>query len=244
MKLSSIRNRIIAALFMFFVWWVLSLAYPPLIIPDISQVAEKIVQIVSDKDTVKEAGRTLIRLLAGLFFGMAAGGIAGYVCGVCKTCRELFKPVLGVLQVVPPVALLVLAIIWFGFNGKPAVVIAAVSVFPITAITVQEAILHIDRKLIEMGKVFKYTKKQQLFLITWPSIKPRFYSGLRIALGTASKTVVMGEVLTTSTGIGGQIVTARLNIEPETIIAWTVISVCMYYLLDAAVNLLFPSRRT
>jgi len=61
-------------------------------------------------------------------------------------------------------------------------------------------------------------------------------------LGTASKTVVMGEVLTTSSGIGGQIVNARLNIEPEAIIAWTVVSVCMYYVLEAAVALLFVPK--
>ena len=42
-------------------------------------------------------------------------------------------------------------------------------------------------------------------------------------MGMACKTVVMGEVLTTTSGIGGQIMTARLNIEPETVIAWTVI---------------------
>lgn len=40
----------------------------------------------------------------------------------------------------------------------------------------------------------------------------------------------MGEVLTTTTGIGGQIMTARLNIEPETVIAWTVIVVVIYYI--------------
>ena len=39
----------------------------------------------------------------------------------------------------------------------------------------------------------------------------------------------MGEVLTTTSGIGGQIMTARLNIEPETVIAWTVIVVGLYY---------------
>jgi hypothetical protein len=37
-------------------------------------------------------------------------------------------------------------------------------------------------------------------------------------------------------------VNARLNIEPEAIIAWTVVSVCMYYVLEAAVALLFVPK--
>ncbi|MGP1529234.1 MAG: ABC transporter permease [Treponema sp.] len=244
MKRSSIKNNGIAVFALLVLWWVLSLAYPPLVVPPIPVVGKVLARIVSAHDLLQEAARTLGRLAVGLFFGLTAGCLVGYVCGVCKTCRELCKPVLGVLQVMPPVALLVLAIIWFGFNGKPAVLIVALAIFPIIAITVQDAAIHMDRKLLEMGAVFKYTKSQRFFLIMWPSVKPQFYSGLRIAVGTASKTVVMGEVLTTSSGIGGQIMNARLNIEPEAIIAWTIVSVCMYYVLDAAVGLLFgPKER-
>ena len=144
-------------------WQALSLAYPPLVVPPIPAVGKILARILSAPDLLHEAVKTLGRLAAGLFFGVAAGCLVGYVCGVCKTCRELCKPVLGVLQVVPPVALLVLAIIWFGFNGKPAVLIVAVAIFPIIAISVQDAVLHVDRKLLEMGTVFKYTKKRRFF---------------------------------------------------------------------------------
>ena len=74
---------------------------------------------------------------------------------------------------------------------------------------------------------FAVWKKLRYILI--PSVAPYFISGLKIAVGMACKTVVMGEVLTTTSGIGGQIMTARLNIEPETVIAWTVIMVGIYY---------------
>ena len=163
MKKSSIKNNCIAALAMLVLWQVLSLAYPPLVVPPIPAVGKILARIFSAPDLLHEAAKTLGRLAAGLFFGIAAG------------CRELCKPVLGVLQVVPPVALLVLAIIWFGFNGKPAVLIVAVAIFPIIAISVQDAVLHVDRKLLEMGTVFKYTKKRRFFFITWPGVKPQVY---------------------------------------------------------------------
>ena len=50
----------------------------------------------------------------------------------------------------------------------------------------------------------------------------------------------MGEVLTTSTGIGGEIVTARLNLAPEAIIAWAVVVVVLYYLCQAMFSLHLP----
>lgn len=82
---------------------------------------------------------------------------------------------------------------------------------------------------MEMGAVFGFAVWKKLRYILIPSVAPYFISGLKIAVGMACKTVVMGEVLTTTSGIGGQIMTARLNIEPETVIAWTVIMVGIYY---------------
>ena len=50
------------------------------------------------------------------------------------------------------------------------------------------------------------------------------------------------QVLTTTSGIGGQIMTARLNIEPETVIAWTVIMVGIYYAVVFAGKLLLCKK--
>lgn len=85
-------------------------------------------------------------------------------------------------------------------------------------------------KKIKTGKMLRY--------IYFPSVLPQFISGLKISIGAASKTVIMGEVLTTSTGIGGQITKARLNIEPETVIAWSIVAIIMFYFTVRVIKLL------
>jgi NitT/TauT family transport system ATP-binding protein len=50
-----------------------------------------------------------------------------------------------------------------------------------------------------------------------------------VALGSSWKIAVMGEVFTTSDGIGGMIKLARLNVEPENIIAWSIVVVMLFY---------------
>ncbi len=243
MKACFIRNKILSASVFVLIWWVLSLIYPPIVIPSIPSVIKSIGQIFVSKTMWLEIGRTFYRLFFGLFFGVFFGGVVGFFCGTNKVFRQLCISFINVLQVVPPVSILILTIIWLGYNGKPAIAISAVAIFPTIVICVQDAILNLDKKLLEMAKVFKFSKSKQIKKIIWPSIKPQVYSALKIAVGTASKTIVMGEVLTTVSGIGGQIVTARLNIESEMIIAWTVVAVAMYFVYDKVCALFFDDKK-
>ena len=54
-------------------------------------------------------------------------------------------------------------------------------------------------------------------------------------MGGGWKLAVMGEVLTTNSGIGGAITTARLNIQPDAIIAWAFPGGRMLYYAEAGV---------
>lgn len=223
------KYKAVALLLVMGGWWGLSKCYSPLVVPPIPAVAEKIMEILLDAASWSEIFATLLRMTAGLAIGVAGGCLSGLLGGIWRSVQEIWKPVLGIIQVVPPISWLILAIIWFGFNGKASIFIVALAVLPTISICLMDGIAGIDRKLVEMGKVFLFSPVKMLLYIYLPSVFPHFLSGFKIALGTACKTVIMGEVLTTTTGIGGRIMTARLNIEPETVIAWTVITVAMYY---------------
>lgn len=243
MKACFIRNKIISLALFLAVWWGLTKVYPPIVIPTISSVIKKIGEIVVTGAMWLEIGKTFYRLFFGLLFGIVFGAIVGFFCGTSKVFRQFATGFINILQVVPPVSILILTIIWLGYNGKPAIAISAISVFPTIVICVQDAILNLDKKLLEMAKLFGFSKTKTIRKIIWPSIKPQVYSAMKIAVGSASKTVVMGEVLTTVTGIGGQIVTARLNIESESIIAWTVIAVVMYFIYNRICTAAFKDKK-
>ncbi|ADK83145.1 ABC transporter permease [Sediminispirochaeta smaragdinae] len=214
------------------VWGILSFIYPPLVIPTIPSVCVKIVEIMTHADMLQIILVSFTRLITALTVGTIAGFAIGILCGKFTVFREITGPLIGVLQVIPPVALLILAILWFGFNGKPAIFIASMAIFPIMVISVQHGIMNIDPKTLEMGETFRLTKRSMFLDIIIPSIRPSLTSGWRISLGLACKTMVMGEVLTTPTGIGGALSQARMNLEPETVIAWTVITVLIFYVID------------
>lgn len=223
------KYKLAALLIVLGLWWCLSRVYSPLVVPPIGSVALKVLEILKSPNLWTEIGRTVLRLIYGLGIGVGIGCIAGLIGGCIREIKQLLIPVLGIIQVVPPISWLILAIIWFGLNGRASIFIVVMAVVPTMFICISDGIAAIDKRLLEMGDVFGFSSFKKLRFIMIPSVLPFFGSGLKIAVGMACKTVVMGEVLTTTTGIGGQIMTARLNIEPETIIAWTVIVVGIYY---------------
>lgn len=231
------KNYLIGALLVTAIWWGISQFYSPLVVPPISVVLLKIAEILSSVRMWEEVLKTVMRLLTGLGMGLLIGAVIGIVSGFLKPFEEIARPILGIIQVVPPISWLILAIIWFGFNGAVSIFIVIMSVIPTIAICMADGIHQIDKNFCDMGKLFNFSRWYQFRYIILPSIGPFIMSGFKIALGNAWKTVVMGEVLTTSSGIGGQITQARLNIETETVIAWTVIVVVLYYCSVTAFSL-------
>lgn len=232
------KYRLIALGIILGLWWAASRIYPPLIVPGIGKVFECIGRILIDRKMLVELLRTVERLAIGLAIGMVTGCILGFFAGISRIFRQICKPIIDIIQVVPPVSWLVLAIIWFGYNGRASIFIVLMAIIPAMFICTADGIRGIDRKNLEMAKVFELSFSKKLRFIMIPSVIPSFMSGFRISLGTACKTVVMGEVLTTASGIGGQIMKSRMNIEPENLIAWTIILVGIYYIASGASRLI------
>ena len=85
-------------------WWGMSQIYSPLVVPPIGSVAEKLKVILSSTKLWKEILNTMIRLLWGLGLGTGLGCLTGLAGGLYRSFKEIFKPVLGIIQVVPPVS--------------------------------------------------------------------------------------------------------------------------------------------
>lgn len=223
-------------------WQVLTLHFSPLVVPPIGSVLQSMGKILLDSSLHEMIWVTTVRLMIGLSIGVGLGGIIGIAMGKYPLCKGILSPIIELFQTVPPVSWVVLALVWFGFNGKPAIFIVIISTIPVIAINVCEGISNIDYKLLQMAQLYQFSKKKTFLHVIFPSITPYFSSAFRIALGGGWKIAVMGEVLTTSDGIGGMIKLARLNIEPENIIAWSIVIVMLFHISDVLLKFVFRGK--
>ena len=193
------------------VWQLASLCFSPLVLPPVPQVAGTLAWLIREPDFWPTVGTTLLRLALGLGIGIAVGSILGLLFGLCPKLEDVGAPFIHVLQSVPPVCWVVLALVWFGFNGWPCVFIVAASTIPTVVINLSHGVRGVDPELLEMARLYRFSRRKVLLHVTLPSIRPYFLSALEIVVGGGWKLAVMGEVLTTNSGIGGAITTARLN---------------------------------
>lgn len=236
------KYRVVSIILILILWELLAYIYSPLVIPNIKFVFKALIEILSNKESLKQIIVTTKRLTIALGISITLGSILGLLIGSSKKLLIIFKPILSIMQSVPPISWLVLAIIWFGLEGKASIFIVVISTLPMMIINLIEGINNVDCKLIEMGKVFKFSKQKMIINVMIPSIVSYFQSALQIVIGLGWKIVIMGEVLSSSNGIGGEITNARLNIETNYIFAWTIIIVLLFYGTDKLILYIFNRK--
>lgn len=236
-------RRILGGGLLLGLWQLATLFFPPLVVPPIPAVCEALAEIVADEDFVSIVGTTLLRLLAGLGIGVGVGTVLGLLFGLNRSIEDVGSPLIHVLQSVPPVCWVVLALVWFGFNGWPCVFIVATATIPTVVINLSHGVRSVDPELLEMARLYRFSRWKTLRHITLPSIRPYFRSSLEIVIGSGWKLAVMGEVLTSNSGIGGAITTARLNIQPDAIIAWSFLLVLGCFATQKLLRLAFCRKR-
>lgn len=238
-KKRILLRRLLSVLLLLGLWQLATFYFSPMVVPPIPKVAVKLVEIIVKENFLTLISTTLLRLGAGLVIGIVIGVLLGLLFGLSKAAEDILSPFVGVLQAVPPVCWVVLALVWFGFNGKPCVFIVVTATIPTIAINLSSGVRSIDPALLEMARLYRFSKAKTLRHIILPSVDPYFRSALEIVIGGSWKLVVMGEVLTTSSGIGGAVNTARLNLETEAIIAWAFLLVVFCFLTQMLLKLVF-----
>ena len=135
--------------------------------------------------TIEHIEMTAIAVGCSILIGVPLGILVSYV-------RKLGKPVIGianVVQAIPSMALLGLAIPLLGIGTLPAVVMVIIySLLPIVKNT-YTGITNIDPLLVEAATGIGLTKWQVLYKIKLPMALPVIMAGVRISTVTPEERI-------------------------------------------------------
>ena len=183
-------------------WHSLSKLYPAAIIPPLDQVIAGIAEVFKNEQLMTDALYSLYRVLFASLISIVAGIILGIIGGTRVFFYRLFYPVFVVFENVPPIAWLVVAIMWFSIGSMPSIAVGVFTSVPIIFFYTVEGIRNTDKKLLEMADDFFFTKWKKLFYISIPTIMPSISASLSTAISLNWRVVVMAEALTAYNGIG------------------------------------------
>ncbi len=228
-----------APLLLLFVWelngW--RLWVRPNLLPPPSAVLATIVDLARRGELWGHIEITLLRVLLGFLVGAAAATALGALTGYSMLWRRLLDPMLQALRSIPSIAWVPLFILWLGIFEAAKVTLIAVGVFFPVYLNLMAGIETVDRRLVEVGRVYRFSAWRLVRRILIPATLPAYVTGLRSGLGLGWMFVVAAEIMGASKGLGFLLIDGEQTGRPALIIAAILLFAAFGKLTDLALSL-------
>ncbi|MGJ4888401.1 ABC transporter permease [Bradyrhizobium sp. HKCCYLRH3099] len=193
------------------------------LVPPPSKVFTTIAELARSGELTRHITMTLTRVGIGFGLGVAAGTLLGGICGYWSLARRLVDPTIQALRAIPSIAWVPLFILWLGIFETSKVALIAVGVFFPVYLGLTGAILSVDRKIVEVGRVFRLSGPAMIRRILLPAVLPAYVVALRVGLGLGWMFVVAAEFMGASEGLGYLLIDGQQLGKPAQIVAAIVI---------------------
>ncbi len=164
---------------------------------------------------------SLLRVLAGLFFGIILGVPLGLFMGLSRFSKGFFDPIIELYRPVPPLAWAPLILTIFGIGDDGKIFLLFMVAFAIMVISARTGATGTHLSKIHAAHSLGASNRQILRKVILPNSLPEILTGIRIAIGVCWGTLVAAEMLAGTTGIGFVENVARKQSDYE--IIWTTI---------------------
>jgi taurine transport system permease protein len=145
---------------------------------------------------------SLLRVLAGLFFGIVLGVPLGLFMGLSRFAKGFFDPLIELYRPVPPLAWAPLILTLFGIQDDGKIFLLFMVAFAIMVISARTGATGTKLSKIHAAHSLGASHRQILQNVILPNSLPEILTGIRIAIGVCWGTLVAAEMLAGTTGIG------------------------------------------
>ena len=216
----------IASILLFVALWdVGNQVYGDLVLPSPLETFKTLFLMLQDEEIIAEINTTLYRASVGFGISLLIGSTLGLIAGFFATASMMSRPIVTILVGMPPIAWIVLAMIWFGMGDETVIFTVIVASFPIIFVGALQGTRTLDGDLKEMADSFNLPWHMKFLDVYFPHIFSYVFPAWVSGLGMAWKIVVMAELLATSDGIGATLAVARSQLDTPTALALVVIMI-------------------
>jgi sulfonate transport system permease protein len=203
------------------------------LVPPPSVIWRELADLAATGELQRHVVATLLRVAAGFAIGTVTATVIAAIAGYWDMVRRLIDPTLQGLRAVPSIAWIPLFILWLGiFETSKVALIAAGVFFPIY-LGLLGAILSVDRKIVEVGWVFRLSGAAMVRRILLPAVLPAYVVSLRAGLGLGWMFVIAAEFMGASEGLGYLLIDGQQLGKPAEIVAAIITFAVLGKLTDA-----------
>jgi NitT/TauT family transport system permease protein len=195
-------------------------------------------QLARDGTLLLHVRASLTRIMIGFILGSIVGVPLGLLMGIDPFYRRLLTPYVGFFRFVPPIAMIIFAIVWFGSGETSKIFLVFFSTVFVVILNVEAGVRSVARNKIRAALSMGARPQQLLLHVLLPACTPFILTGMRIAMGGAFAVIVAAELISSEDGIGFLLESSRVFLQSDRIFIAVVTLGVMGFITDRIFRLL------
>ena len=218
-KRSYTTLAVIAFIFVFLLWWLLSAfeLVDPVFLPSPADVWAYFVTSVKDGCLWADTLISVQRICLGVVFAVVLGAPIGLLCGTFKFAEAIIRPSCECIRYMPVPAFTPLVMVWVGIGEEAKVTLLFIGIFFQLVLMTADDAMSVSDGLLNAGYTLGATNWQTVTKILIPAMLPRSHDTLRMMIGWAWTYLVVAEMVAASSGLGYSIMKAQRFLNTDAI---------------------------
>lgn len=200
-----LARRVAVVMVLFALWevWTRGFDVNPLIFPSFSTVLVTAGERIADGRLLGYAGQTIRLLIISHFIATAVALLLTGLGTMLRPVRDLLETVTAMFNPLPAIALLPLAIIWFGIDARSIMFVTANAALWPMSVSFLMGLTTTPRTVLAVGRNLGLRGPRLVVDVFVPSALPHLISGWKNGWAFAWRTVVAAELVFGTAGRGG-----------------------------------------
>lgn len=233
----KVLKHTIIILFWVMVWWLFSILIGnSLLFPTPLIVLSRLFELVVTSDFWISLLTSLMRVLIGIAIAIALGIILAFISAKIRIIHDLLFPLMTIIKSTPVASFVILIVLFIGKDTLPSL-ISLLMVLPVVWTNVYEGLCNIDKDLIEVCTIYKFSGFKRLRVLYLPTVMPYLTASILSSIGLGWKAGIAAEILYPPLkSIGKAILDSKQIFLTEDLYAWTLVVITLSLLFEFAVK--------
>jgi ABC-type nitrate/sulfonate/bicarbonate transport system permease component len=178
--------------------------------PPPATVFRKAVILVRNGVLLEHLWASVQRILVGFIAGSLLGIPIGLAMGSFRPVRQVLEPYTEFLRFIPSVAMITVAVIWFGIGEASKIFLIIYTTIFIVILNTAAGVSAIANNKIRAAQALGATRGQIFFHVALPATVPYILTGMRLAMANSFTTIVAAELIAANEGLGKMLWDGRM----------------------------------
>lgn len=204
-------------------------------VPSPGEVWQEARVILTEGSTYQQIFVSLRRLVTGLVLGLGIGLLLSLQGARSTLVERMVATYVSITFAMPSLLIALLSLVIFGVSAVAPIFVVTVLVFPFATVPLLQGIKSLDRGQIEMARVYGSSRYQVVREIALPHMAPYVFSAIRNAHALGWKVLIVAEIFTVRTGIGGEFHSAFDRFNLPLVMVWLMIFLAVIAFIEYGV---------